>query len=330
MPSIDIFFKDANIANEETSPFALQLYLVSSSKKQMFFADIDEFQNQEALVKNEEVKQNKTASTLPSTMKKQPTIGTICTSPSNYQESSQQETQELLQQNFENDGLLQIAHNQCDIEMEDSELENYDESGQAAEVSPTKITYIFFGQNIKLPNGQEESTLEFTLYKEGFYTQISERIFYSIDEIKDLYTDQIISSYVRSLNHIIFKKFKSYSALKTFKRQFPQLSADPLIELELNYIQSIFNPVGGFTEENDYIKKVMNNFTKRELIRFMRNNQTRTIYLQFSHYLLLMPFNLTYKKDKRKFTEKDFKSQVIKFHDLARLYELADKFATYD
>ncbi|TNV79391.1 hypothetical protein FGO68_gene5197 [Halteria grandinella] len=329
MPPIDLFFQDANIPNGETSPFAL--HLQSFQSRQFFPNARDEFQFYEQnICKIEEIKQiaNKTASTLSTTPQIQHT-STQCDSPKIQDDHNiwQQEQASEGRPEYFQDHENQLI-DQCDLVMSEDKMENNDQL--ETNEGEQQLQFRFSGQKVKLPSGKQEWELQFTIFQEGAFTQVSDGIYLSVLEIIELYTDQIISSYDRSLNHIIFKKFKSYSALETFKQQFPQLAADPRIVSELNFIQSVFNPTGGFTDENNYIQRVMKNFTKIELMRFMRNDQTRTIYLQFSQYLLLMPFDLTYKKNRRWYTEKDFESQIIKLHDLARLYELADKFSAFD
>ncbi|TNV79416.1 hypothetical protein FGO68_gene2357 [Halteria grandinella] len=331
-PPIDLFFQDANIPNGEASPFALDL---KSFSCRQFFPN-EEFQIQQYLGKFEEIKPitNITASTLSSTLK----IQNVQNFPHSREEDNPQWSKEEEKDYGDQwkDGIFRDEHhdmmakNDCDVAMSMEDSQNNDQNNTQTQERDLQLVFGFSGQKIKLPSGKEEWEVEFTVSHEGVLTQVSQGIFLSVIDIIDLYTNQIVSSYERSLNHIIFKKFKSYSTLETFKRQFPQLAADLRIVSELQFIQSIFNPLVGFTEENNFVQKIMRNFTKHELMRFMRNDQTRTIYLQFSHYILKMPFDLTYKKNERSYTEEDFESQIIKLHDLARLYELADRFSAFD
>ncbi|TNV78668.1 hypothetical protein FGO68_gene604 [Halteria grandinella] len=128
----------------------------------------------------------------------------------------------------------------------------------------------------------------------------------------------LASSYIRSLNHIVFKKFKQYSTIEIFDFHYPggTKALQPFDLVFINKVNQIFRDA-----TNSNVQALMNNFTRNQLEELMHNKQNRRILSKFSRFLLKMPYNLTYKRGVRKYSEEQYYQHIRGLMRLANLYK---------
>ena len=181
--------------------------------------------------------------------------------------------------------------------------------------------FFFEGQEFTLPDGTSVSFLDIVASQTGVHT-VGHPISLSIDEVIRLYTEQAVTSYERPLNHIVFKKLKQYTKLSVFKKVFPEEAKDNYIKEELERIHELARPQRRPSLENAIISQVMGNFTADTMRDFMENGELRNAFLFLAPFIINMPYDLTYKRGVREFSQEDYEAQISKLTDLARLFKV--------